>query len=178
VSCDSPPSSAEVKIGGAIPPLAQGNFGFYVRVGCFQIILSLCILTSCPIILMYESMHKQPLLLLEREIISIYLSIYLWLYNPLLNLGRFFSFLILYSDGMTPWTVDQPVAGPLHTHITTQTQNKPTQTSIPWVGFEPTIPALERAKRVHVLDHAATVNGRDREIRFSENIRQSRVVAS
>jgi hypothetical protein len=31
------------------------------------------------------------------------------------------------------------------------------QTSIPWVGFEPTILASERAKVVHVLDRSATV---------------------
>jgi hypothetical protein len=30
---------------------------------------------------------------------------------------------------------------------------------MPWVGFEPTIPAFERAKTVHVLDRAATVFG-------------------
>jgi hypothetical protein len=28
---------------------------------------------------------------------------------------------------------------------------------MPWVGFEPTIPASERAKTVHALDRAATV---------------------
>jgi hypothetical protein len=28
-----------------------------------------------------------------------------------------------------------------------------------WVGFEPTITALERAKTVHVLDRSATVTG-------------------
>jgi hypothetical protein len=28
---------------------------------------------------------------------------------------------------------------------------------MPWVGFEPTIPASERAKRVHALDRSATV---------------------
>jgi hypothetical protein len=39
----------------------------------------------------------------------------------------------------------------------TQTQNK--QTSMPQVGFEPTIPVFERAKTVHVLDRAATVIG-------------------
>jgi hypothetical protein len=33
------------------------------------------------------------------------------------------------------------------------------QTSMPWVGFEPTIPASERAKTVHALDRAATVIG-------------------
>jgi hypothetical protein len=34
----------------------------------------------------------------------------------LLDLGRFFSFLILYAVGTTPWTADQPVARPLPTH--------------------------------------------------------------
>jgi hypothetical protein len=30
---------------------------------------------------------------------------------------------------------------------------------MPWVEFEPTIPAFERAKTVHALDRAATVIG-------------------
>jgi hypothetical protein len=30
---------------------------------------------------------------------------------------------------------------------------------MPWMGFEPTIPASERAKAVHALDRAATVTG-------------------
>jgi hypothetical protein len=34
------------------------------------------------------------------------------------------------------------------------------QTSMPCVGFEPTIPAAERAKTVHALDPAASVAGR------------------
>jgi hypothetical protein len=72
-----------------------------------------------------------------------------------------FQFLNLYTVGRTPWTGDQPVAKPLLTHRTTQTQNKGTQTSMPRVGFEPTIPLLERAKTVHALDRAATVIGRN-----------------
>jgi hypothetical protein len=86
-------------------------------------------------------------------------SIYLWLYSPLLNLGRFFSFLIFYTEGRTPWTEDQPIAKPLPTHRTAQTQNKRTQKSMPQVGFEPTIPVFERAKTVHALGRAATVIG-------------------
>jgi hypothetical protein len=54
---------------------------------------------------------------------------------------------------------DQPVARPLPTHRTTQTQNKRTQITMPSVGFELTIPAFERANTVHALDHAATVIG-------------------
>jgi hypothetical protein len=44
----------------------------------------------------------------------------LWLYSPI-DLGRFFSFLILYTAGRTPWTGDQHVERPLPTHRTTQT---------------------------------------------------------
>jgi hypothetical protein len=86
-----------------------------------------------------------------------YLS--LWLYSPLLGLGRFFSFLIFYKVGRTPWMGCDPIARPLPTHRTTQIQNKRRQTCMPWVGFEPTIPALVRAKTIHALDHVATVIG-------------------
>jgi hypothetical protein len=61
--------------------------------------------------------------------------------------------------GRTPWTGDQPVAWPLPTHRTAQTHNKRTQTSMPWVRFEPTTPSSERAKTVHALDRATTVIG-------------------
>jgi hypothetical protein len=61
-----------------------------------------------------------------------------------------FGFLILYTVGRTPWTGDQPVARPLPTHRTTQTQNKRTHT----------ITASERAKTVHALDRSATVTGK------------------
>jgi hypothetical protein len=54
---------------------------------------------------------------------------------------------------------DQPVARPLPIHRTTQTRNKRTRTSVPLLGFEPTIAALERAKTVQALDLTATVIG-------------------
>jgi hypothetical protein len=41
--------------------------------------------------------------------------------QPFVDLGRFFSFLMLYTVGRTPCTWDQPVARPLPTHRTTQT---------------------------------------------------------
>jgi hypothetical protein len=66
---------------------------------------------------------------------------------------------IFYTDGKTPWEGDQPLARSLPTHRATQTQNKSSQTTMPWEEFDPTIPMLERAKTVHVLDHAATVIG-------------------
>jgi hypothetical protein len=83
----------------------------------------------------------------------------LWHYSPSLDHDRFFSFLIFYRVGRTPWTRDEPVARPLPAHRTAQTQIKHTQTSMPEVGFEPTIPMLERAKIVHALDRTATVIG-------------------
>jgi hypothetical protein len=42
-------------------------------------------------------------------------------------------------------------------HRTAQTQNKSRQTSMPWMGFELTIPVFEQAKTVRALDRAATV---------------------
>jgi hypothetical protein len=75
-----------------------------------------------------------------------YLPVYLWFYSPLLGLGRFFSFLIFYIVSRTPWTSDQSVAKLLPAYRTEQTQDKRTQTSMPQVGFEPTIPVFERAK--------------------------------
>jgi hypothetical protein len=38
-------------------------------------------------------------------------------------------------------------------------QNKRTHTSMPWVGFKPTIPAFDRAETINALDHKATVIG-------------------
>jgi hypothetical protein len=47
-----------------------------------------------------------------------------------------------------------------YTHTTTQTQNKRTQTSVPRMGFEHTVPPFKREKRAHALDRAATVIGK------------------
>jgi hypothetical protein len=85
------------------------------------------------------------------------LSVCLWLYSPLLDLGRFFSSQICYTVCRTPSTGDQSVTRPLPTHRRAQTQNKSTQTSMPQVGFETTISAFERSKTVHTLDRTATV---------------------
>jgi hypothetical protein len=71
----------------------------------------------------------------------------------------FFSFLIVHTVGRTPWTADQPVARPLPTDRTTQTQYKRKKTSMPGVGFEPKTSVFERAKTVHILDSAPTVIG-------------------
>jgi hypothetical protein len=91
------------------------------------------------------------------------LSISLSIYGSailLLDLSRFFSFLILYTVYRTPYTGNQPVARTLPAHKSTQTQNKHAQTSMLSLGFEPTNPAFERAKTVYALDSAAAVIGK------------------
>jgi hypothetical protein len=45
------------------------------------------------------------------------------------------------------------------THRTARTQNKRIQSSMPEVGFEPTISMFEQVKTVHALDRAAAVIG-------------------
>jgi hypothetical protein len=75
------------------------------------------------------------------------------------GLWPLFSFLILYTVGRTPWTGDQRVVRPLPTYRTTQTQNKRTQTSLPWEVFEATIPAFEGAKTDRALVRSVTVVG-------------------
>jgi hypothetical protein len=49
----------------------------------------------------------------HSTIILAFDTIYLWLYSPLLGLGRLFSFLTLYTVGRNPWKGEQPVARPL-----------------------------------------------------------------
>jgi hypothetical protein len=105
------------------------------------------------------SARSQSLYRLRYPVSLALLLLLLWLYSGLLGLNRFFSFLIIYTAGRTPSTGDQHVARPLHTHRTTQTENKRTQTSMSRVGFEPTIPVFEREKTIHALDRAATVIG-------------------
>jgi hypothetical protein len=78
-------------------------------------------------------------------------------YSSLLDLGRCFSFLILYTIGRIPLTRDQPVERSLTTHRITQTQNTSTQTSMSRMRFQPNTPVFERTDAVHALDRADTV---------------------
>jgi hypothetical protein len=90
--------------------------------------------------------------------LSIYLSTYLWLYSPLLDLGRFsvsvsFTRLVgLLKRGIS-------LSQDRYLHTEKRTQNKSTQTSITPLGLEPTTPVFEGAKTVKVSDHAAAVIG-------------------
>jgi hypothetical protein len=67
----------------------------------------------------------------------------------------------LYTIGRTPWTSDRPVIRPLPKYRTTQIQENvhTRQTSMPYLGFEPTTTASERAKTVDALDRSVTVTG-------------------
>jgi hypothetical protein len=81
---------------------------------------------------------------------------FLWLYSPC-GPWPLFQFPNLYTVGRTPWRGESA-----HRKAATYTQNntntnKRAQTSMPLAGFEPTIPALERAMTVHALDCVATV---------------------
>jgi hypothetical protein len=126
----------------------------YRIIECTAVLISLWLKMSLSWSLM-KARHGQ-----QKRLVAILPScIHQWLYSPLLGPGRFFNFVILHTVGRTPWTWDQLVARPLPTHRTTQAQNKRTQTYMPQVGFEPTIPVLERAKTVHALDCAVTVIG-------------------
>jgi hypothetical protein len=60
----------------------------------------------------------------------------------------------------TPWVGDQLSQGLyLYTNTEKRTYIHKHQIFMPWVGFEPTIPASEQPKTVHVLDRQATVIG-------------------
>jgi hypothetical protein len=94
--------------------------------------ISLWLRTTCT----HRRHQKSGATFLLELIIIIIIIIIILLYIPLLGLGRFFSFLILYRVGRTPWTGDQPVARPLPTHRTTQTQNKRTQYRHPCLEWD------------------------------------------
>jgi hypothetical protein len=82
--------------------------------------------------------------------------IYLWLYRPL-DFCRFFSFLIHTQPARGPFGRGISTSQGHCLHRTTQSRNKRTQTSMPRVGFEPTIQVFERAKTVHGLIRTATM---------------------
>jgi hypothetical protein len=104
----------------------------------------------------YQRIFINPLLSTYRLDLFFYLSMALQLFiRPCLV----FIFLMVYTVGWTPWMGVQPVARPLPAHRSAQTQNKPTQTSTPQVGFESTVPVFERVKTVLVLNRTTTVIG-------------------
>jgi hypothetical protein len=118
----------------------------------------------------YHTSIRGPLYFLAFHYLSIwsiyfvcllYLStylIYLFIYGSavlLLGLGRFsVSYSYTQSAKLLGWGIS-----PSQGRYLTQMRSKRTQKSIPWMGFESTIPTFERAKTVHDLDRAATAIG-------------------
>jgi hypothetical protein len=95
--------------------------------------------------------------------LSVYLSVYLSIHlsmalQPLWTLAVS-QFLNIYTVGRTLWMGNHSIARPQSAHRTTQIQNKRTQTSMPQVGFEPTIAVFERAETVYALNRANAVIG-------------------
>jgi hypothetical protein len=76
--------------------------------------------------------------------------------QPFVGPQLLFHFLDIYTVGRIPWMGDQPLSRPLPTQDNTNT-SKRTQTSMPKVRFEPTIPVFERTKTVHASERAAVV---------------------
>jgi hypothetical protein len=88
-------------------------------------------------------------------------DIFYWLYSPLGPWSPIFSFMIiLQTVGLFRRVISSSQGLYLNTEQHKHKINTYTyQTFMPCVGFEPTIPASERAKTVHALDRSATVTG-------------------
>jgi hypothetical protein len=90
-----------------------------------------------------------------------------WPYSPNSGLGLppwnfFFHFCLLDlrpSVGLLGRVISSSQGLYLYTNTENRTHIHKHQTSMPWVGFEPMIPASERVKTVHALDRLATVTG-------------------
>jgi hypothetical protein len=87
-----------------------------------------------------------------------------WLFQPIHGPGLFIQFRNRFSQTVAflGWVISSSQGLYLNTgqhkhRIIAYTQ----QTSMPWVGFEPTIPASGRAKTVHASDREATVRRTD-----------------
>jgi hypothetical protein len=107
-----------------------------------------------------QLLHTEPTVT-EVSFIS-FSVIHQWLYSPLLGPGLFFSSVIYFTQtvrllgrGISPSQGLNLNTGQHKHRINAYTH----QTSMPWVGFEPTIPVFERATTVHAFDRAATVIG-------------------
>jgi hypothetical protein len=94
-------------------------FYIYIKKTCFTPYVEYFSVLSSHLSLVFHAFRTVQ----SRNVALIY-SVCLWLYSPLLGFGRFFSFFILHTVGMTSWTSDQSVARPLPTHSTAQTQNE------------------------------------------------------
>jgi hypothetical protein len=79
--------------------------------------------------------------------------------QPFVGPWPLFQFLDLFTQSVGPLGRGISSSQSRYLHTGQHKQNKRTQTSIPQVRFEPTIPVFDQTKTVHGLDRAATVNG-------------------
>jgi hypothetical protein len=86
-----------------------------------------------------------------------------WLYSPLVPWSLIFQFHDhLQTVGLLGWVISSSQGLYRNTGQHKHRINICTyRTSMPYVRFEPTIPASERAKTVHALDRSATVTGKN-----------------
>jgi hypothetical protein len=124
-----------------------------------SICLYICVSTYLPTYLsIYPSIHLFICLSIYLSVcLSVCLSISLSLYVStvlLLDLGRVFSFLILYRVGRTPWTGDRPVARLLPTHRINAHRH-------PWLEWDSNPQSQHSSERRQIMafDRAATVIG-------------------
>jgi hypothetical protein len=98
-----------------------------------------------------------------QMILFIHSFVHQWIYSPLLGPGLFFSFVIFFTQtvGFLGRGISPSQGHYLHIGQHKHRINAHTQTYMPWVGFELTIPVFERAKIVHASYRAATVTGAD-----------------
>jgi hypothetical protein len=94
-----------------------------------------------------------------RYKINLHSFIHSWIYSPLLGPGLFFYFEILsiQTIGLIGGVMSLSQGRYLHTGQHKQNKRIHRHPCF-WAGFKPTIPAFERAKTVHALDRAASVN--------------------
>jgi hypothetical protein len=77
--------------------------------------------------------------------------------QPIVDLGRLFSFLIVYKVGRIPWTgISPPQVHYLHTERYKHRIIAHRHPSFEW-DSKPTIPVFERAKAIISLDRVVTV---------------------
>jgi hypothetical protein len=91
--------------------------------------------------------------------VTIHSFIHQWLCSPLLGPGLFLSFVMFFTQTvrLLGWVISPSQGRYLNKGQHERRTNA--HTDMPWVGFEPTIPAFERTKTVHTLDRAAIVIG-------------------
>jgi hypothetical protein len=99
----------------------------------------------------------------RRHEMAVFMNFFFrWLFRSIQGPGLLFSSVNIFTQtvGLLGWVISSSQGLDLNTGQSKNRINAYThQTPMPWVGFEPTIPASERAKTDHALDRAATVTG-------------------